>query len=455
MSIPKKKVPINLEKQEPSKLTVKKVKKQLENMGLDCAHTKPERLEQYKNEVESQFKDGSNQSFGIDRPKKSADGSPYFDSIYGNTNAPLLGYEEASKSDWTPSGTGYGYSTELSTLIHNRNFQFLMNNRPSFNGNQSEEKVTKGKFATVEAVKNMFVQVGIEASASLVKGLDKTTLNSILSNAIAPLNEGNVQDYYNADSRVIYLVENYDPTTENADAIGVLGIDWRLTIVDYKEKKKSPLHDTTLVVSTRSVLYDNLTNLDGDLQYIKSHLGPDLFGQIPPKTKKLKIFEKLPPANQDTFNHGLPVISKNEYVDVIILYAPNLESIGTMDNSESDIQSTYSKSVTSGFTFTMGQKIGIGAEFEAGVVFAKGKFSVNFELSFTEQWNNSKTETFSFTAAPKSMGYTYQGYLLSRHLRYYPKTGSFKYEGEEGRFLSNILLTKSEPIVGDVSILDA
>lgn len=453
MGIPKKRINIQLQKDQPSELTVEVIKKQLDNLGLNCAHTDPKRLELYKAEVESRFRDGLNQSYGITKPSKSLDGSPYYDSMYGNSDAPYLGLEEASKADWKPDASGYGYATELSTIIYPRNFRFLMTNRPSFNGNQSEEKVTKGKFATVDAVKNMFVQVGIEASASLIKGLDKTTLNSILSNAIAPLNEGNVKDYYNADSRVIFLVDNYDPETNQADAIGVLGIDWRLTIVDYKEKKKSPEHDTTLIVSTRSVLYDNLSTLDGDLQYIKSHFGPNLFSAIPPRNKKLKIFDKLPPANQDTFDHGLPLIAKSDYVDVIILYAPDLEAIGSMDNSDSDLQSNYSKSVTSGFTFSMGQKIGVGAEFEAGVVFAKGKVSVNFELSFTEQWNNSQTEAIAFTTPGRSKGFLYQGYLLSQHLRFDPKDGSFKYIDSAGRFMTNILKTSDTPISGEAQVM--
>jgi hypothetical protein len=448
MPIPKKRVPIQLEKQEPTQLTVESLKEQFDNMGLTCAHTDPARLEKYKNEVQERFFPGQNQSFAINRPTPSLDGRPFYNSIYGDSDAPFLGYEEASKSDWKPEGSGLGYSTQLSTVAFPRNFQFLMVNRPSFNGNQSEEKTTKGKYATVDAVKNMFVQVGVEASASLVKGLDKTTLNSILSNAIAPLNEKNVKDYYNADSRVVFLVDNYDPETNQADAIGVLGIDWRLTIVDYKEKKKSPTHDTTLIVSTRSVLYDDLNALDGDLQFIKSHFGADLFGGIPPRSKKLKIFEKLPPANQDTFDQSLPVIAKDDFVDVIVLYAPDLQSVGAIDNSDSDIQTTYSKTIASGFTFSMSEKISVGAEFEAGVVFAKGKFSVGLEVSFTEQWNESQSETISFSAPGRKKAFTYQSYLLSRHLRFNPSDGSFKYSGSEGRFLTNVLKTTEAPITG-------
>ena len=451
MAIPKRQVKIQLNKTEPTPLTVEKLKEQLDNIGLNCAATDPKRLKKYKEDVESQFKDGTNQSFSILKHKASSDGSPYYDSMYGNVNAPYLGTEEASKGDWEPDGSAIGYSTQLSTVIFPRNFDFLMQNRIGFAGNKSEERTTSGRFETVDAIKELFIQVGVESSASLVKGLDKTTLNSILSNAIAPLNEGNVQNYDRPDSRVIFLVENYNPVTEHADAIGVLGIDWRLTIKNYKEKKKEVKHDTTLTISTRSVLYDSVEALEGDIQFVKSHFGLDVFDVIPPKKRKLKIFNALPLPNEDTFLQGLPLIAKDEFVDVMVLYSPNLQSVGTLDNSGSDVQSSYSKSITSGFTFSTSQKISASTELEAGVVFAKGKVSIGFELSFTEQWNKSQTETITFTAPPGKLAYTYQGYVLSRTLRYSPETFSYKYVDSEGRFLTNILKTSPEPIVGAIS----
>ncbi|WAC01352.1 hypothetical protein N7U66_14940 [Lacinutrix neustonica] len=323
-----------------------------------------------------------------------------------------------------------------------------MSNRGGFNGHTSEERTKEDKYETVDAIKEMFVQVGIEASASLIKGLDKTSLNSILSNAIAPLDRPEGKDYNESDSRVVFLIENYNPITEEADAIGVLGIDWSLSITDYKEKKQKPKHDTKLVVSTRSVLYDDLNVLEGDLQFIKAHFGDDLFGAIPSKQKEVKIFEKLPSPDEDVFKYGLPLTAKNEYVDVLIMYSPNLQSVGSIDNTDSDLETSLSKTITSGFTFTMGQKISVGAEFEAGVVFAKGKASINLEVSFSEQWNNSQSETIAFKAPAGKSAYCYQGYLLTRYLRFSPKDQSYKYVESEGRFLTNILKTSQKPIVG-------
>ncbi|MEM5563793.1 hypothetical protein WNY78_01690 [Psychroserpens sp. AS72] len=453
MSIPKNKVKIGLKKDTPTPLSIPVLQKQLNNLGLDCAYTTPKRLEVFQREVTAQFPDGINQSFGIHQPKQSSDMTPYYRSMYDRVPAPYLGLTESSKGDWKPEASALGYSTQLSTVVFPRNFEYLTLNRAGFAGNRSEEKTNENKYETVDAIKDMFIQLGIEASASLVKGLDKSSLNSILSNAIAPINEKNVKDYYNADSRVVFLVENYNPLTEEADAIGVLGIDWELKINDYLEKKKSPKHDTKMTISTRSILYDSIAALEADIVFLKANFGEDLFGKIPSKKKEVKIFDKLPPSNDDTFKYGLPLIAKDDYVDVLIMYAPNLQSVGSIDNTLSSMETSFSKTITSGFTFTMGQKITVGAEFEAGVVFAKGKVSVGLEVSFTEQWNNSQSETITFKAPAEKKAFSYQGYLLTRKLRFSPEDGSYTYVEDEGRFLTNILKTSTDPIVGDVLLV--
>lgn len=74
------------------------------------------------------------------------------------------------------------------------------------------------------------------------------------SNAVAPLSDANAVITTSTGSRVIFLVENYDPVTDNADAIGVLTIWWHLTIQDYRNKPKDATqHDTKLTIKSRSV----------------------------------------------------------------------------------------------------------------------------------------------------------------------------------------------------------
>jgi len=72
-------------------------------------------------------------------------------------------------------------------------------------------------------------------------------------------------NYASTGSRVIFLVENYDPVTKNADAIGVLTIWWHLTIQDYRNKPKDATqHETKLTIKSRSVFYSSLDDLYGD-----------------------------------------------------------------------------------------------------------------------------------------------------------------------------------------------
>lgn len=458
MPIPKKRLPIDLTKGTPTQLTIEGLRDQLKNLGLTCEHTDPEKLRKYKEEVESQFYDGTDQSFGIMKPSKSNDGSPYYKSIFLDSNAPFFGLEVASAPDWNPSGSALGYSTKLSTIIFQKNFDHLKQNMPNFTGQSSGEKTKTDRKETVEAIKQMFIDVAIQASAALVNGLDKTTLNSVLANAIAPLSEKNAKDYNETDSRVIYLVDNFNPNTNEAAGIGVLAIDWHLIITDYKEKKKNPIHDVTLIISTRAVTYDDIDILDRDYKFVTSHNGYLLsVDGIPPRNKKVIIFPALPPANQDSFDQGLPLIAKDDFVDVLILYAPDLESVGSVDNSDSDVTTSYSKSLTSGFTFSMSQGITSGAEFEVGAVFAKGKFSISMTLTFTETWNTSQTETINFSVPGKKKAFLYQGFLMARKLRFSPKDQTFSYVESDGRFLTNVLKTANEPITGlsqaDITII--
>ena len=52
----------------------------------------------------------------------------------------------------------------------------------------------------------VFANVGTDASATLVKGLDKESIESVLTNAIAPLSDPNASNYDVSDSRVIFGV---------------------------------------------------------------------------------------------------------------------------------------------------------------------------------------------------------------------------------------------------------
>jgi hypothetical protein len=456
MPIPVKRVPIQLNSSTPTALTPESLQEQLRNVGLTCPDTNLDQLEKHINEVKGQLPNGAVQTYGIYLPKQGEGDRVFYRSEFHINQLAERGYvgevvyaglQESSQGNWEPSDTGAGYSSELEYIQFPTHFDYLLNNKPGFTGVKDEQPPYSGKFDTVDAIKQLFVQIGTNASSILVKGLDKDSIESTLSNAIAPLQDTQVSDYDHTDSRVIYLVENYNPSTQECDGIGVLTIDWRLIIKDYKEKKSSLKHDTNLTITARAVLYSDLATLYADKAFVESHFKNKLFQVfnlltpgIPVKPSKVEIFTALPPANKDTFDKSLPKIATENFVEVIVLYSPDLDNIGCIDNTNSDASSTYSISLTKGFTFTTSQSFSLELSFEASAEIVKAGIKIGFNLTFTEQWSTSTTETIQFSVPSGKQAFTYQGYLLSAILRYNPADNTYKYT-EYGKLKTNIVTT--------------
>ena len=440
MPIPRRTIPVSLTKATPTELTVDALKKQLTDIGLTCPASEESKLQAYINEVKRDIPAGSVETFSILKPA-----APEETAVRGLVS----GLAEASTGNWEPDSTGFGYNTVLEYIQYETHFDWLYDNKPGFTGIENNPPPYTGRYDTIDAVKQMFAAVATDASATLVKGLDKSSLESVLSNAIAPLNDANAKNYApGPDTRVIFLVENYNPSTQEADGIGVLTVWWDLTINDYKEKKKNPQHDTKLTVKCRSVLYSSLDDMNADYLAVQTHFKENAFlaAGIPRPATKVTIFTTRPPANADTFKQSLPKKATADQLQVIVLYAPNLQNIGSIDNTNSDTTTEYAKSVTSGFTFETSQTLSVEASFEASAEVVKAGLTVGFSISFTEQWSTSTTETMSFSVPPGKKAFTYQGYLLSQILTYDAKTGAYAY-ADIARFLTNILATSSVPLV--------
>lgn len=444
MPIPRKKIPISLKSATPTPLTVDALKKQLTDIGLTCRDADESKLADHISSVKNQLPSGVVQAYAIFKPATQP---------VKNTFGLLASVETSSTGNWEPDSTGLGYGSTLEYIQYETHFDWLKSNRPSFTGIQDKPPQYHGKYDTVDAVKKMFINVGTDASATLVKGVDKLAIESVLSNAIAPLSDPNASNYDVSDSRVIFLVENYNPETQKADAVGVLTIQWHLKINDYKEKKKSPKHETWLTVKSRSVLYSSIDEMDGDYLAAYTHFKDNSYAMLAtgaiPKISKVTIFDALPPSDRNTFINSLPVVSTTKYVDVIVLYAPNLQNVGSIDNTNSATTTTYSSSVTSGFTFSMSQTISAEASFEASAEVVKVGFKIGLSISFTEQWSSSQTTSFSFSVPGGKKAFTYQGYLLSRILRFDANTGNYSYLPEVGRFVTNILSTSDTPLLDE------
>lgn len=442
MPIPQKTIPIDLDPATPTALTPEELKKQLHNIGLNCEHTDPAFLKEYIKEVLAGIPSGAVETYSILKPA-------------AKTEKPLEGmlgdFVESSVGNWMPNSTALGYAANLEYLIFQEHFDWLHANRPSFTGTTDSENF-KRRYDSVASIKSAFANLATTASSALVKGLDKGSIESVFSNAISPLDDSQARDYDKKDSRVIFLVDGYDPNTKQADAIGVLGVDWHLVIKDYKHKKQAIKHDTTLDVTARAVLYSSLATMEADLAAAQAHFKGNSFGGrgyllggIPARDTTVEIYDQRPPADGTTFRKSLPLVATSQKAQVIVLFAPDLQNIGSIDNTRSKATSSYAKSVTTGFTFSSTQELSIGAEFEAGIVLVKGKVTVGFSISFTEQYSKETSETINFTVPPGELAFTYQGTLQSQVLEYDPGTDQYTYQAES-RFLSPIIATTAEPI---------
>lgn len=446
MPIPIKKINIALKKQNPTQMTASNLQRELRHVGLTCKDTSEENLSNYISEVRQKLDNGHVQTFGIYKNQSDYKSVP--------TGSELSFFENLSKvsdGNWEPTDSIPGLTHKLSYIQYAKHFEWLLKNRPGFNGTTSYPPVYNGKYDTVNAIKELFVKVGTNASAALVNGLDKASTEALLNNAIAPMDDANVSDYNVTDSRVVFLVSGYDQEAGQADAIGVLTIDWHLKIKDYKEKKTSNKHDTNLEIKARSVLYDSLDDINADYAALQAHFGKvslinGLFAIPIPKTN-VTIFPSLPKANEDTFYKSLPKIATSQYTDVIVLYSPNLQNVGAIDNIHSSTTTTYQQSVTSGFTFSAAQTFSAEAYFEASVEVIKAGAKIGFSFTFTEQWSKTQTQSFSFSVPGGKKAFTYQGYVLSKILRYDAAHNTFTYQKETAQFLSNLLTTSEEPLV--------
>lgn len=114
------------------------------------------------------------------------------------------------------------------------------------------------------------------------------------------------------------------------------------------------------------------------------------------------------------------------------MFAPDLESIASVDNSSKNSVASYLKSVATGFSFTATQSLSITAGFEVTIEVVKASLSVTLSIGFSEQWSTVTTETIDFSVPPGKKGFLYQGTLKSRILRYDPtkvgKRGESPYE---------------------------
>lgn len=270
---PGKKFNINLSATTPSQFTTDTLKTQLSAVGLNCSQLTNQFLENSITTVNSQLPTGAVQSFGIMAPQTSPALAKSLASRKLATDRTLFAVPQsilaqAATANWEPGTQAEGFNTYLAVIAYTDHFQWLYNNRGTngFTGVIDSPAATSGNYPNAQAIQDLFVQVCLTASATVVKGLDQSTMKAILTNVISPLQNESLSDFNQSDSRTIMLVDNYNAQTGEADAVGVLWVNWTLTISDYKRKSKDggDTHATTLTVQSGSVAYTDPTQLCAD-----------------------------------------------------------------------------------------------------------------------------------------------------------------------------------------------
>ena len=240
---------------------------------------------------------------------------------------------------------------------------------------------------------------------------------------------------------------------------------YSIQIKDYKDKsdhKDGRYNDAVIQAEARFVSYSkeedikrDIENLAGFQNRIMDMEAPqdidaeeEMLEAIPIVKKKVTVHTNQPPANEETFKTGMPLAGVGDYADTMIFFCPDFENVGYIDNLESSVKTTYSRSVTVGFENTAGISISAEISMEMDFVVAKYGVKMGVSMSLTSAWNQSQTETLTFEVGPGEEAYLYQGKLRSIILRYNPANNMFEYINSSlNSFHSDAVKTTREPIV--------
>ena len=278
-----------LKQATPTPFDAATLKTQLEAIGLSCAQINEQNLNQYIGEVTSQLPLGQVQVFGIKQPKQSKQPKQLrhnqrvaFAVETGEMRALAVAVpslQTSANGNWTITATGDGYGPQLEVIQYPDHFNWLYANRATngFAGVIDNPPQLKGNYPNAEAIQNLFITVGVTASATLVKGIDQDAMKATFTNVIQPLSSARLTDYNVSDSRTIFLVDNYNPSTKVADGVGVLFVSWTLSISDWQRKTKDggDTHPTSLTIQAGSVLYSNPSTLCADYHSILKQFNID------------------------------------------------------------------------------------------------------------------------------------------------------------------------------------
>lgn len=447
-------IPITLNECPATPLDPEELTKQLNDLGLHCSETYGEKLKKNIEDVTSKIGLGNLTTFGVYRDGGKIQTEQLPNDVLGsicekNVLDTLLDdrFKKAADGSWEEGGVGQ-FTSKLLVIQEIDNYKYLKENAKDFPYAEEPEKEIKQQASTVEAIKEMFTKAATACTAATVQGIDKTTLDATFSNALVGLNESAFEkDYDVTNNRVITLLYNYDHETRDCDGVGIVTCDWRLRIRNYQEKKKEPKHETILNISARSLLYGDINTLNAHYAMALARVKGAccLLANSIPIISEVKVYDFLPAADMETFINSLPCKTDTEYAEVMVFYSSDLQKVGFIDNTLSEAETTYSKSLTSGFMTQSTVGISTEVNFEINAEVCKVGTKFGFNVSLTDQWSKSQTETISFRIPAGKRAFLYQVTLLCARLRLDAKTGKYSYV-EFGKFLTDAYKTSEKPL---------
>jgi hypothetical protein len=277
---PPKGLKVSLKPANPTPMTIADIKSQLANIGLSCAQVSDSNVQQWITDVSAQLPSGKTQAFAIKMRANPAKLAANFAAVKDVTSvaARLPQLEHAAIANWTLDTTGGdGYGPQLEIIAYPEHFGWLYDNRATngFTGTKDDPPSYTGNYPSAAAIQELFVNVGIAASSTLIKGLDKDAMTAALTNVIQPLANANLENYDASDSRLFFVVENYNSSTKIADALGFVFVNWALKISDWKRKSKEggDTHPTVLTIHAGSATYNDPSVLCADYNKVVKQFG--------------------------------------------------------------------------------------------------------------------------------------------------------------------------------------
>ncbi|EDM65275.1 hypothetical protein PE36_11502 [Moritella sp. PE36] len=388
--------------------------------------------------------------------------------------------EEDTEVNYKPSETGAGYSNELYTVLYEDNFEYLESKTGQggyvFGGQRKDAKTRTDEVATDVAITNLFAEAAASAAQiyPVAGGVDKDAMQAVMKLTLGK-NFGGMaaRDYYYRGDKNILLVDGYDEQAQDCKGIGAINLLYTLTIQEYKHKAKNggDTHEVTITISSRGMFYDNPDVLERDYNMITnpgavmgnrsrgSHQEKDNHqkeskSDFPVRDEELEIFVELPPADKNTFKHSLPTaISENGNVQRLVMYSPDYLNIGVLDNTHGSAETKFEKTFTRGFSKEFSTTIGYSTTVEASIEFIKASVTLSLSATFSASWNESQSQTTTFSVPAHKKTFLYQGTMLARLIKWNqkgPESGNYEYVGSPILTETPTVMTSDEPILGAV-----